>query len=267
MNENKSLDQLLKEAEINRVNAETTKIELENRELRWSIGKLLFKAFIFSIISVPIIWFYVEKIALPIHNRDNIELEWKISVAQDSLNKAIKIHKKDVLTLLQEKTTQKNEYILDLQEILYEKSMLDSAYKVLSDDYKNLSNTLTLTEKERERFRNEFTNLESNFKSKANRISELNQKIELAKQKGGHNLIAVSLAGSPIRFRGNTEIKGGTVIISTEIEVVSPLSWFSISKEDLYSWFETSKGIIYLHEDDLKEIKKTSVDSERSPFE
>ena len=89
---------------------------------------------------------------------------------------------------------------MNLQEIRYEKLNLDSAYKVLSNDYEYLSNNLTLTKKERERFRNKVIALEIEFKSKEKQIRELNQKIELAKQKGGHNLIAVSFA-IPIKIR------------------------------------------------------------------
>lgn len=141
------------QAEIERNNAERKKIE---RDLKLFHPHSLFRIFISAILTVPLMWFYLEKIAIPAFQAENIHLKWEnenilkknreildsTKIAVDSLNKLIADYK-----LL---STSLQKQILSLQQIV--KSILIENSNLINKISK-LSNDTLLTSKERDYYK------------------------------------------------------------------------------------------------------------------
>jgi len=93
----KDKDTELRAAELARIRAETKKLEaqrekiqLEGKELAKKFNlplyrtKVLYQAIVAGIVAVPLIWFYVKDIAIPLFNKENIELSWRKSETSSS---------------------------------------------------------------------------------------------------------------------------------------------------------------------------------------
>ena len=75
----------IKEVEVGRIKAETEKIQaeklktdLEIKELEkkfntpWFKRNAFFQVIVAGLVAIPLIWFYVKDIAIPLYNKDNI---------------------------------------------------------------------------------------------------------------------------------------------------------------------------------------------------
>ena len=157
MNEKKAtnINEILKEAKIKRIYAEIGKIEeeklkvaLERKELErnlnlpWSKFRSLFQAIIAGLIAIPLIWFYVKEIAIPIYNKENIQLAWKNEVTKDSLNRAFSefkkqelIHQEKVIKLNAEKDSINRVRLNELNRLRNEYFRIDSIRANLFESY------------------------------------------------------------------------------------------------------------------------------------
>lgn len=188
----KSQDQLLWEAEVKRLDAETKKleeerlkIELERKELQRNANKPWFKKRPFiqtllgALVVVPLVWFYFEVVALPLFNKENIELAWKNAVTLDSLNTA-----KEKLEISQTKHAQElHSYILQLEELKIEYSKVDSIKESISNEYKKLCSLHQITEIQRDSFKLQVARLQAALSNKESRIELIDNKISSAEEK------------------------------------------------------------------------------------
>lgn len=97
--EQKSLDDRRKEAEIEKIVAETRKTELERHELEQNRNRPWYKptqpfraiiqAVVAGVVSVPLIWFFFSNIFIPLSNKENYELIQVNNARQQSLDAAI----------------------------------------------------------------------------------------------------------------------------------------------------------------------------------
>lgn len=162
----KSLENQIKEAELQRIKVETRRIEEERKELErkntlpWYRRPAFFQALVAGVVAIPLIWFYVKEIAVPLYQSDNIKLKRDIEAATDSLNKREKQHKKEVEKLLVQLGTQ--------QQM---KSDFDSIYSILTATNEKLRNQSSRTEDPEQ--------LEKNYRSIKSQLDELKQNIEI----------------------------------------------------------------------------------------
>jgi len=106
----KKIEDLIKTKELEKVDAEIAKIEEERKKiesewkeierksnLHWYKKPLFIQAVIAGIISFPLIWFYVQDIAIPISSRENIKLSREIEQTKQELyEREIKQKQKDL---------------------------------------------------------------------------------------------------------------------------------------------------------------------------
>lgn len=99
-----SIDAQIKQAELERVKAETAKAKAEEKKVALECAELerpwykklrSQQTFAAIVVSIPVIWFYVTEIALPLNKAENIELALRNEIVGDSLNNQIKALKKE----------------------------------------------------------------------------------------------------------------------------------------------------------------------------
>jgi len=122
----KKIEDLIKTKELEKVDAEIAKIEEERKKiesewkeierksnLHWYKKPLFIQAVIAGIISFPLIWFYVQDIAIPLSSRENIKLSREIEQKKQELyERDIKQKQKD----LQQKQKDHQQEQKDLQQ-------------------------------------------------------------------------------------------------------------------------------------------------------
>jgi len=186
---NKSLEDQIKEAELQRIKAETARIEEERKELErrnnlpWYRRPAFFQALVAGIVAVPLIWFYMGNVVIPSYNRDNIRLAWENEVAADSLRRAKKLHQAKIDSLNREKAEQAQKHLAELNQIKREYSQIDSIRKALAAEYEWLSQAHTLTEKERDEVKKNLASLQAENKALEDKVSKLESQIVRQKQK------------------------------------------------------------------------------------
>lgn len=175
-------------AEINKIEEERRKIEIERKELEynlrlpWFRKKTFLQAVVGGFVAIPLIWFYVTEIAIPLYNKENIKLEWQNEQALDSLNIARKDFQKKLLTLQNEKVEQSTKLVTQLNEIRSKYGELDSIRRLLAENYRKLSEQNQLTQNDRDKFKQKYETIQSQIKEQAKIEKGINAEIVEAKK-------------------------------------------------------------------------------------
>ncbi len=145
----KSIDDHIKEKELERFNAEIArieeerkKLELERKELErkshlhWYKKPLFIQAIIAGVVAVPLIWFYVKDVALPLSRRENIRLSKEIEERDQEL-----VKKENHLNSMKVKhEIKEEEYLKNLKELKADYKKVESIRDGLAKKYESLSN-------------------------------------------------------------------------------------------------------------------------------
>lgn len=189
----KNYEELIKDAELERLkaeisktNAERRKIDVERVEIDKKVKRMVieyvFKGFFFALIFFPLGWFYVTEVAIPLSKKENIQISLKHAKDQEELNRKIKIFQAENQQLKEEKAKGGAQALVDLKKLKDEYNELESLKKALSDQYKNLSTQVKLTQKQRDEYKNKYQSLQEDNVKHQKTIQELNQRIEDAKK-------------------------------------------------------------------------------------
>lgn len=211
MNENNNniIQQQIKEAELQRIIAETNKIEAERKkiELRWyknpGCYQGIIKAIVIGFISVPVIWFYFAQIFMPILKKENVELAWRNTVTKDSLNKAKKELKDNELYYQSKLIEFQNERIKQIKTFKEEYAKIDLKYKSLAEDYKKLKNHSLLTEEQRDDLKRKYEESQKEHLKRVTIIDSLDKEIPPRKAAELKNFTASVKAPSELRLHLN----------------------------------------------------------------
>lgn len=193
--EKKSLDEQIKEAEIKRIDAETAKLELESKELArihnipWYKSRqpllAIIQAVVAGIVAVPLIWFYVRDIAIPLWDRENIRLAKENIATRDSLEtvkKQIEVTK-DSLSGAQERIFITSDSLNNLRrELVARQNEFLTRVTEFQKTVATLSQRLNLSETEKTQLEQTVQNLEKERENQQSTISHLNQQIAEAEK-------------------------------------------------------------------------------------
>ena len=170
LKENAEIERI--QEETKRIKAERLKLELEREELKknlnlpWYKRRTFLQAFIGVIVLIPLIWFYVKEIAIPLYQAENIKLVNRIEKTLDSLRKArIKFQiTKDSLKNVQ-------------VELLASYEQLQRDREKLAQRYDELTRYASLTEKERDEFKRKYNSIQKELENSKSTINEMNTQL------------------------------------------------------------------------------------------
>jgi len=177
----KSLDDRLKEVEIKKIIVETNKLELERKGLErqkkrsWFTRRLFLQPLIAGIVAVPLLWFYIRDIAIPLSRRENIRLIKENNATRDSLNVATTRFKT-------EKEAADRQHLNKLNLSRNEYVRLDSIRKSLAEEYQKLTTQHAFTQKQRDDFQMKVASLEKESEAQKLLVSGLDAQIAKAKK-------------------------------------------------------------------------------------
>ncbi len=178
----KSLNDRLKEVEIKKIIVETNKLELERGELErqkkrpWFTRRLFLQPLIAGIVAVPLLWFYIRDIAIPLSRRENIRLTKENNATRDSLNVATTRFKA-------EKEVADRQHLNELNLSKKEYTKLDSIRKSLAGEYQKLITQYAFTQKQRDDFQMKVVSLEKESEAQKSLASELDAQIAKAEKR------------------------------------------------------------------------------------
>lgn len=209
------------QAEIARSEEERKKIELERKELErksklhWWRKPLFIQAIIAGIIAVPLIWFYVKDVALPLSRRENIKLSRQLIKEKDKLDEANRQHEIKVngyIEDLKENKTRNQNLVEDYTKIINVVNKLSNRNNELKDNYSSVIKELEAQKVEIEK--------------KTSAISKtIKQEVKIAKaRKSGEyisvekaKLLYLDLEGRPQNYTNNQfeemKVNNGIVLI------------------------------------------------------
>ncbi|MBI3587078.1 MAG: hypothetical protein HY088_08120 [Ignavibacteriales bacterium] len=195
---------LLKELEIKKIQSEIArneeerlKIEFERGELErkaklpWYKKKELYKLFGSILVFVTISWFYADKLFVPLMQAENTRLTLDNQQWRENLSKQEK-------KFQEKEEVFRAEYVEKMKEQRAEYTRLKAQEAQLAARYKNLSNSLAISETEKLRYLSEYKILARQVENKDNLISNLSSRIqsEEVRKYIGEN---VSLSGGAFR--------------------------------------------------------------------
>ena len=175
------------EVEINRIEAETSRIELEIEEnairinTPWYKKTLFIQAVVAGLVAIPLIWFYVKEIALPIFQKENIELSLKNAETEKKLHESIEklrqekiIYNAKLKSLEDSSKESWNERLEELEQLKKDYQKLQAERKNLLADYKELKNL-----NDKLKFDEKFDELNRNIKKAYEEQKEIINNLQL----------------------------------------------------------------------------------------
>ncbi len=145
----KKIEDLIKEKELKKVDAEIARIEEERKKfkfernelerksnLHWYKRPLFIQAIIAGIVAVPLIWFYVKDVALPLSRRENIKLSKDIEERDQELIRK----EKSFNAMKVEHERKEGVYIGKLKTLNDDYDKVESLLGELANKYESLSN-------------------------------------------------------------------------------------------------------------------------------
>jgi DNA repair exonuclease SbcCD ATPase subunit len=152
-----SPDDRIKLAEIAKLAAEKAKLEAETREILdrfskpWYLSGSFLKALVGGIVSIPVVWWYVENIAKPALQMENLQLARQNELVEDSLSRQRKEYERQFLALKQEQADQKNDQAKKLQELQGERDKILAEKKALETNYERMAAEFTVSKEAKDR--------------------------------------------------------------------------------------------------------------------
>ena len=110
-------------AEINKLHVEARRAELDSkrteRELNrpWYQSKWFVQAIVAGLVAIPLIWFYVKEVAIPLINRENVKLSWEVEKSKRDLEKQKQEYEEQLNELTEEKERQSRLTLAELTEL------------------------------------------------------------------------------------------------------------------------------------------------------
>ncbi len=255
-NNKKNIDDLIKEKELERFNAEIARIEEERRKLElerkelerkshlhWYKKPLFIQAIIAGIVAVPLIWFYVKDVALPLSRRENIKLSRELIKEKANLDEMIVQHEIKV-----------GSYIENLKTLETDYDKVNSINKELVTKYEELS-------KENDKYADEINELVAQkveIESKRSAVSEsIKQEVQLSKVRQSDGYFTGAIAKrlfleKDLKPRSYTENKFKIKIVDGDKVVVdhaTGLMWQQSGSDDKERFFDLEKYIEHLNRD------------------
>ena len=184
LKENAEIERI--QEETKRIKAERLKLELESDELKkpWFKKRMFLQACIGVIVVIPLIWFYVKEIAIPLYQAENIKLVNRNEKTLDSLRKARIMFQitKDSLKNVQ-------------LELLASYEQLQRDREKLAQRYDELTRYASLTEKERDEFKTKYNGIQKELENSKRTINEMNAQLNAIK------------TGSDLNALGEAEVR------------------------------------------------------------
>ena len=167
-------------AEARQAEAEATKI---HRDLArpWFRGALFLQAIAAGLVAVPIVWFYVKEVAIPLHDAKNIKLQRQIEESLSNLRKEKAQHAEAVKRLVEEKEETSRVQLSKLNDLRASYESVEKTSQELKAQYETLLVTQQLTDANREKLRAEYDELKVSLASKVRDIVFIDA--EIAAQK------------------------------------------------------------------------------------
>ena len=181
-NTNSSIDARA-QAELDKLRAEARHAEAEaikiHRDLKrpWFRGSLFLQAIAAGLVAVPLVWFYVKEVAIPLYEAKNIKLERQIEESLSKLQNEKSQHFEAVKRLIDEKEETSRNLLSKLNDLRSRYESVEKTRKELKVQYEKLLETHQFTNVNRDKLRAEYDELTSSIASKANDISQLEAEI------------------------------------------------------------------------------------------
>lgn len=252
------------QAEIRKIEAERKKVELESEEIAkpWYLKLVMLQTFAAILVMIPVIWFYVQELALPITKKEVIELN-----LENSRMKRLNQQTSDSLLKVEEGLKIENgKLVLRLQDMQSEQDSLISTRALLLNDLKGISTRCELTEKEKKEYESKYNALRkeqeqqkvasSRLRSQISTFEALLKHESLSTQSAGSDVVEFFVPDEALRKYGETLLKSvgseiGVLIIDTNIENLNVSSSIggtlkrigALDRAGNPSWFEV--GLYY----------------------
>lgn len=208
---NKStMEEEIKQAELNRIRVEIGKIEAEKKRMELLNNELArpwyekirsLQTFAAIVVSIPVIWFYVKEIALPVIKSENIELKLKNELIADTLRQKNR-------DLIAQREKQETDYLDNLSklEVLYTKNAATLGH--LTQSYKNLGDSLELAQSKSDDFKRKYQASFKEQEKQKHELTALKQQIaaERSRLSRAHKPDLISSRGAqPLSIQRNAE--------------------------------------------------------------
>ncbi len=198
-------DETRTQAEVEKLRAEARQADAETRKIQrelnrpWFRGSLFLQAITAGLVAIPLIWFYVKEVAIPLYQAKNIKLERQIETSLFDLQKEKVSHAEAVKRLVEEKEESSRALLSKLNELRVRYESVEKTSENLKTQYQTLLATHELTNSGREKLKLEYDVLKKSLVSRADDISVIDAEIEAQKLE---NLSAGERFASVLREMG-----------------------------------------------------------------
>jgi hypothetical protein len=154
-------------AETLKLNAERVKVELETLEIsqrlngKWFKTKNFIQAIVAGLVAIPLIWFFVTQVAIPLHQSENIKLTLANELANRELDqKELKLNK-----LAHQLDSLKINFLLEIEGLRIKNQKFKELFERTFSDFAKLNSTSKNNTKEQ--YKAELNNLNARIKEYA----------------------------------------------------------------------------------------------------
>jgi hypothetical protein len=197
-------DELIKDAELRKIKAETEKLKSEKRKLdlqrRFNLWEVIFKIIAIVVVPAALYIFFVDRVIIPSTQAENIRLSLDIQKARienkevlDSTKKtldSIKQVQGNLSKLNQDLKINLNVVKNENEKVIFQLKNVLKHNSSLSKKYQELSSSHLLTQTERDEFKNKYNIMKEDGIRLQKGINELTSRIELAGWEEGRLIAA-----------------------------------------------------------------------------
>lgn len=143
------------EAEIEKLRADARKADVEARKLEQELARPWFRrpailqSFAAGLVAVPLVWFYVTEIAIPLYEIETISLTRQNEEAAFELQKRERDFDARLTALVQEKDEQERDYLARLASLEGQKERLEKDRQSLQAQYAKILDAQEISEEQR----------------------------------------------------------------------------------------------------------------------
>ncbi|MEM8776898.1 MAG: caspase family protein [Pseudomonadota bacterium] len=169
----------LQEVEIEKLKAEAQKAKAEAKKIEFELSRpwfkrtALFQAIAAGFVAVPLVWFYVTEVAIPLYEIETISLTRKNEETALELQKREREFDARLTQLVQEKDSQERDYLLRLSSLEAQKEQLERDRKVLGEQYAAILSEQEISEERRESLENDAIKLLRELKLSQMELAEI----------------------------------------------------------------------------------------------
>lgn len=185
-------------AETRHADAQTEKLEKETRR-PWFRGSLFLQAVTAGLVAVPLLWFYVKEIAVPLYQSENIKLAREFEVSKTTLSKQKSEHEEAVKKLIEDREKSSRELLSKLNDLRGRYSNLEKVKLEIDSSYKRLLAEQSVTNIDRQQLITEYDSLRKSIAVSDSQISGLEK--DISDQKSEAINASVQLANELRKLR------------------------------------------------------------------